>query len=250
MAIILRVIKGIFWVIYAWQIFTLLPVLTWIKDLSAVTGEMWAGFGIKITVLIICYFLYRFFDKKSKAIITTKASKEIPSITTSIAKIPKEYAIIGVSAVAVFLVVFIIINSFGASTYEDCILEKLEGVGSDKAAIYIRQACRKKFPLKSNSGSSRYQNPENPFDLGPAKIKYSSDEIDRFLEDVKIQKSSAYKITKKSQAFIDFQKEKAEENERNGLSFMNYYENDEEKAKQDEKDFLEFEAIYKRQNKN
>ena len=199
MKILIKTIKGIFWVISAWQIFTLLPALTWVSNLSGVTGEMWARFGIKITLLIICYMLYRFFDKKYKAISTIKASKEISGIATSIAKIPKEYAIIGVSSVAVFLVVFIIINSFGASTYEDCILEKLEGVGSDKAASYIRQACRKKFPIQATPLLDKLErdlqavDKNNPYDLGPAKKKYSSDEIDRFLEDVKYVASNSSK---------------------------------------------------------
>lgn len=77
MKILIKAIKGIFWVIYAWQIFGLLPVLTWVNNLSAVTPNMWFMVVFKLTVLIVCYFLYRFFDKKYKSISTTNASDRI-----------------------------------------------------------------------------------------------------------------------------------------------------------------------------
>lgn len=36
----------------------------------------------------------------------------------------------------------------GPDCYEDCILESMKGVTSDKAALEIKRACRKKFPIK------------------------------------------------------------------------------------------------------
>lgn len=35
---------------------------------------------------------------------------------------------------------------FGPSSYEDCILENMRGVSSDRAATNIARACRTKFP--------------------------------------------------------------------------------------------------------
>lgn len=35
---------------------------------------------------------------------------------------------------------------FGPSNYDECILESMKGVTSDKAAILIARSCRKKFP--------------------------------------------------------------------------------------------------------
>lgn len=37
---------------------------------------------------------------------------------------------------------------FGPSSYEDCILESMKNVQSDRAAASIQRACRKKFPKK------------------------------------------------------------------------------------------------------
>jgi hypothetical protein len=44
---------------------------------------------------------------------------------------------------------------FGPSSYEDCILESMQGVTSDAAAGLIRQACREKFPISQASGSAQ-----------------------------------------------------------------------------------------------
>mgnify|MGYP000031644677 CR=1 FL=1 len=35
---------------------------------------------------------------------------------------------------------------FGPSTFDECILESMKGVTSDKAALIIRSSCRSKFP--------------------------------------------------------------------------------------------------------
>jgi hypothetical protein len=49
---------------------------------------------------------------------------------------------------------------FGPSTYEECVLENIKEVKSDKAAELLAQVCRKKFPekispkLKSQGGIS------------------------------------------------------------------------------------------------
>ena len=37
---------------------------------------------------------------------------------------------------------------FGPSNYEDCIIEGMQGVASDVAAVAVRSACREKFPNK------------------------------------------------------------------------------------------------------
>lgn len=37
---------------------------------------------------------------------------------------------------------------FGPSTYDECILENMKGVGSNAAAIAVASACRNQFPLK------------------------------------------------------------------------------------------------------
>ena len=39
----------------------------------------------------------------------------------------------------------------GYDNYEDCILTELDGVQSNSATAAIRQACRKKFPLKEKT---------------------------------------------------------------------------------------------------
>ena len=39
----------------------------------------------------------------------------------------------------------------GYDNYEDCILTELDGVQSNSAAAAIKQACRKKFPLKEKT---------------------------------------------------------------------------------------------------
>lgn len=38
---------------------------------------------------------------------------------------------------------------FGPSNYDECILESMKGVTSDKAAILIERSCRKKFPKEA-----------------------------------------------------------------------------------------------------
>lgn len=40
---------------------------------------------------------------------------------------------------------------FGPSNYDECILESMKGVTSDKAAILIAMSCRKKFPEESET---------------------------------------------------------------------------------------------------
>ena len=37
---------------------------------------------------------------------------------------------------------------FGPKNYEDCVIDGMKGVTSDVAAKEIKQACRKKFPIK------------------------------------------------------------------------------------------------------
>lgn len=39
---------------------------------------------------------------------------------------------------------------FGPRNYEDCIIEGMQGVTSDVAAVSIRSACREKFPSNAN----------------------------------------------------------------------------------------------------
>ena len=43
---------------------------------------------------------------------------------------------------------------FGPSNYEDCIIEGMQGVASDVAAVAVRSSCRKKFPRGQVSGST------------------------------------------------------------------------------------------------
>lgn len=43
---------------------------------------------------------------------------------------------------------------FGPRNYEDCIIEGMQGVTSDVAAVSIRSACREKFPQSQKSGST------------------------------------------------------------------------------------------------
>jgi hypothetical protein len=66
--------------------------------------------------------------------------------------------------VKIFLFIFFIVISFfpnlsqagmfGPKNYDDCILENMKGVKSDKGAILIRESCRKKFPLQKEEDSS------------------------------------------------------------------------------------------------
>ena len=52
----LRVIGGL---IAVWQIIGLIPMLTWLKDISSITHDMYFIFQIKVTLLIIGILLYR-----------------------------------------------------------------------------------------------------------------------------------------------------------------------------------------------
>ncbi len=42
---------------------------------------------------------------------------------------------------------------FGPASYEDCLLKHLPGTQSDRAAIFIRRACHKKFPVSCPQGT-------------------------------------------------------------------------------------------------
>lgn len=47
---------------------------------------------------------------------------------------------------------------FGASNYNECVLESMKGVTSDAAAGVINRACRAKFPFESHSDSEVQDN--------------------------------------------------------------------------------------------
>ena len=46
---------------------------------------------------------------------------------------------------------------FEPSNYDECILESMKGVTSDKAAIYIAKSCRKKFSNVPRSRALSYE---------------------------------------------------------------------------------------------
>ena len=53
------------------------------------------------------------------------------------------------------------ISEAGPSTYEDCILESMKGVTSNRAAKAIEEACRTKFPLKRAKPTPLLKPPES-----------------------------------------------------------------------------------------
>ena len=58
----IRFTRGIFGFIAIWQIFGLLPVAGWLKNLSGVTAEMWVFLAIKLFALFVFavpFFLLR-----------------------------------------------------------------------------------------------------------------------------------------------------------------------------------------------
>jgi hypothetical protein len=77
----------------------------------------------------------------------------------------------------VALVILILLASpvhagiFGPSTYEECILENMKGVQSDRAAILIHRVCRKQFPEEKKTPRQAIknipvQNEERPKNVG------------------------------------------------------------------------------------
>jgi hypothetical protein len=55
---LLRVIRGFFGFIAAWQVLGLLPVLSWLQDLSSVNGYMIAILVVKILVMALSFSLF------------------------------------------------------------------------------------------------------------------------------------------------------------------------------------------------
>ena len=53
----LRVVRGLFYLIAAWQVVTLLPLLSWLGTPDQVTGGMLAHLFIKVASLVICSLL-------------------------------------------------------------------------------------------------------------------------------------------------------------------------------------------------
>lgn len=53
---------------------------------------------------------------------------------------------------------------FGPSTYEECILENMKDVKSDRAAIIIHRACRNQFPEPKKEPPKRVVAPPNVYD--------------------------------------------------------------------------------------
>ena len=49
----LRFIRGIFGIVAIWQVFGLLPVAGWLKNLGGVTAEMWVFLAIKLFALFV-----------------------------------------------------------------------------------------------------------------------------------------------------------------------------------------------------
>ena len=52
---LLRVIRGFFGFIAAWQVFTLLPILSWVQNLGAVNGKMMAILVMKLLIMGISF---------------------------------------------------------------------------------------------------------------------------------------------------------------------------------------------------
>ena len=52
---ILRFIHGFVVLIAAWQVLGLLPVLSWLQDLSAVNGHMMAILVLKLLVIVMSF---------------------------------------------------------------------------------------------------------------------------------------------------------------------------------------------------
>lgn len=52
---------------------------------------------------------------------------------------------------------------FGPDNYDDCVLESMKGVTSDKAASFIRTSCRNKFPKEDDALSQGEDKRKTPF---------------------------------------------------------------------------------------
>jgi len=54
----LRFIRGFCGILFAWQIIGLFPVLTWLQQPDAATGEMWARVLIKVIAMALFGWLF------------------------------------------------------------------------------------------------------------------------------------------------------------------------------------------------
>lgn len=77
-----RLIAGL---VAAWQIIGLLPLFTWLKDLSAITANMAATATIKIIILLLFGFIYIFLTRRVRR---TMNSPTLTSEATGYAKAP------------------------------------------------------------------------------------------------------------------------------------------------------------------
>ena len=55
MYILLRLVRGFFGFVAAWQVLGLLPVLSWLQDIGAVNGNMMAILAVKILALAMSF---------------------------------------------------------------------------------------------------------------------------------------------------------------------------------------------------
>lgn len=70
MIVALRIFRGVMGYLFAMQILTLLPVITWLQDIGAVTDGMWIQFVFKVITLVIAgelFFALRDFINKLHA---------------------------------------------------------------------------------------------------------------------------------------------------------------------------------------
>lgn len=52
---LLRVIRGIFGFIAAWQVLGLLPILSWLQDIDTVNGNMMAILMVKLLFMVLSF---------------------------------------------------------------------------------------------------------------------------------------------------------------------------------------------------
>ncbi len=157
MPTLIKIIRLFFALIAIWQLFGLLPALSWLPDLPSIGSEVWALLMIKVGALVISaaiYFALRAIGKRYPA--SGAGPSDAKIIVATVIAIP----VLGFVAAVVTpmlagndrgssglssQITDLYAGWFGPDNFDDCVLEKMKG--QDNSMMRSAQrACEQVFP--------------------------------------------------------------------------------------------------------
>lgn len=79
---VLRVVRGIAGFLFLMQIITLLPAISWLQDIHAVTDALWVKFIIKLLVLVVAGGLFFWLRSVINTLYTKKHAAPHPALVS------------------------------------------------------------------------------------------------------------------------------------------------------------------------